>query len=41
MRTVALFASQRSSDEFNKAWPHTPGSEPDKKTWGTKEDAAE
>ena len=41
MRTVALFASQRSSDEFNKAWPHTAGSEPDKKTWGTKEDAAE
>ena len=41
MRTVALFASQRSSDEFNKAWPHAAGSEPDKKTWGTKEDAAE
>ena len=41
MRTVALFASQRSSDEFNKSWLNTAGSEPDKKTWGTKEDAAE
>jgi hypothetical protein len=40
MRNVAMFASQRASDEFNKYWP-AEGSTPDKKTWGTKEDAAE
>ena len=37
---VALFASHRSADEFNKGWPMNV--EPvEKKTWGSKEDAAE
>jgi len=40
MRNVAMFASQRASDEFNKYWP-IESSTPDKKVWGTKEDAAE
>lgn len=42
MRNVALFASQRASDEFNKCWP-LPGNKEDKKvfTWGTKEEAVE
>lgn len=42
MRNVALFASQRASDEFNKYWP-LPGKKEDKKvfTWGTKEEAVE
>lgn len=40
LRTVALFASQRSSDEFNKAWP-VKGSEYKVRTWGTKEQADE
>lgn len=41
-RTVALFASQRSSDEFNKCWP-MPGDKSGTKqvTWGTKEEADE
>ena len=42
MRNVALFASQRSADEFNKYWP-VPGSKSESKqmTWGTKEEAQE
>jgi len=40
MRTVALFASQRSSVEFDKAWP-VKGGEVNVKTWGTKEEADE
>ena len=35
-----MFASQRASDEFNKYWP-IENSTPDKKVWGTKDDAAE
>jgi len=39
MRTVALFASHRSSEEFNKGWPME-DKEAVKKVWGvTKEDA--
>lgn len=40
LRNVALFASQRSADEFNKYWP-LPGSQSETKlmTWGTKEEA--
>ena len=41
-RNVALFASQRSSDEFNKAWPVAGGKGgASVKTWGTKEEATE
>lgn len=40
MRNVALFASQRSSTEFNKYWPAVDQQDSDKKVWGmTKEDA--
>ena len=41
MRLVALFASQRSSAEFNKAWPSSDSKNINTKTWGTKEEAEE
>lgn len=41
MREVAFWASGRASDEFNKGWPASSGTDPVKKVWGTKEDAAE
>lgn len=41
MRRVAMFASQRASDEFNRYWP-LPGHENViKKTWGSIEEANE
>lgn len=41
MRRVALFASQRGSDEFNKYWPLDGKGIDVKKVWGTKEEANE
>lgn len=42
MRNVALFASQRSSTEFNKYWPAvSENGEVKKFVWGTKEEAQE
>lgn len=41
MRLVAMFASHRSSEEFNKGWPAKSSGEHIKKVWGSKEDAAE
>lgn len=42
MRSVALFASQRSSDEFNKVWPAVgEDNEVKKVVWGSQEDRDE